>query len=150
MYGQHRRREIRPRSRLIELPKRETRHSAGFLRQKTLKMRANRGLLGLGTSKNLLRGRICQLPRVSNSSPYTGYVSPPHCQLHPLATVFRSSRFSNCLLIAERLDDTVSQIDTLAGKHRLLHNQIKLLFFRYFADDLVGALLKRYQLFVAA
>ena len=146
MYGQHRRREIRPRSRFIEVPKRETRHSAGFLRQKTLKMPANRGLLGLGTSKNLLRGRICQL----RCSPYTGYVSPPHCQLHPLATVFRSSRFSICLLIAERFDHAISKIDALAGKHRLLHNQIKLLFFRYFADDLVGALLKRYQLFVAA
>ena len=48
----------------------------------------------LGTSKNLLRGRICQFPSWSNSSPYTGHVSrvcqPRHCQLHPLATVFRS------------------------------------------------------------
>ena len=41
-----------------------------------------------GTSKNLLRGRICQF----RCSPYTGYVSAPHCQLHPLATVFRSSQ----------------------------------------------------------
>ena len=41
----------------------------------------------MGTSKNLLRGRICQF----RCSPYTGYVSAPHCQLHPLVTVFRSS-----------------------------------------------------------
>ena len=51
----------------------------------------------LGTSKNLLRGRICQFPSWSNSSPYTGHVSrvcqPRHCQLHPLVTVFRSSLF---------------------------------------------------------
>ena len=46
------------------------------------------------TSKNLLRGRVCQVPGLSNSSAYSRYVSrvcqPRHRQLHPLATVFRN------------------------------------------------------------
>ena len=52
-----------------------------------LKNTVDIGVCVWGTSKNLLRGRICQF----RCSPYTGYVSAPHCQLHPLVTVFRSS-----------------------------------------------------------
>jgi hypothetical protein len=55
-----------------------------------LKNTVDIGVCVWGTSKNLLRGRICQF----RCSPYTGYVSrvcqPRHCQLHPLATVFRN------------------------------------------------------------
>ena len=50
-------------------------------------LRTALGTALVGTSKSLLRGRICQF----RCSPYTGYVSAPHCQLHPLLTVFRSS-----------------------------------------------------------
>ncbi len=46
----------------------------------------------VGTSINLLRGRISRLPSLPNPSPYTGYVSPPRRELHPLATVSRSSQ----------------------------------------------------------
>ena len=60
----------------------------GIFRQKCVKTPVFARVCQKGTSKNLLRGRICQF----QSSPYTGYVSAPHCQLHPLVTVFRSSQ----------------------------------------------------------
>ena len=60
----------------------------GIFRQKCVITPVFARVCQKGTSKNLLRGRICQF----QSSPYTGYVSAPHCQLHPLVTVFRSSQ----------------------------------------------------------
>jgi hypothetical protein len=50
VYGEHRRREIRPRSRFIEVPKIEGRRLAGVSKHFCLKAPAIRGVCWLGSS----------------------------------------------------------------------------------------------------